>query len=228
MKMITLVITLILSTLTYSGEPTYTEIQSYVNSGTSTAIDILNRTLTKLSVTSCSQISSSRPSDSTTIRVSCSEVGTGNGGGCDFINNFSVRVVYEEPSLVSLALGLEKRVKIYTQADYSEYGDIPQNSSLAMLIEFSCDMKRGHFFQTGLDNETTSDIMEVYWDNSGSNPVVDFKYAGPVRATSVAYSRNSTDGKVSSNNALTFQSLSDLLTEFGINEYTLDNDGVIH
>lgn len=236
MKNLFLGITLLLSSATFAAAPTYDELRGFVNDETGVAIDLLNRTLTKLNITSCSQLTSTRPDDETTIRVNYTEVGlyseyTAHGPSGDntwdgVVNNFSIRVAHETPSIESLALGLKKRIKLYTQTDYHDNATVSPN--VAMILEFSCDMKKGHYFQTGSDNATTADLMEVYWDNT-STPVVTFKYAGPVRNTPVFYTRNSNDGKFSATviTTDTFAILSSLLSEFGINEYSLNvNTGV--
>lgn len=233
MKNLFLGITLLLSSTTFAAAPTYNELKDFVNKETRVAIDLLNRTFSKLNITSCSQIRAGRPADETTIRTDYTEVGnydnyTTHGPAGDntwngVTENFSIRFVYENPSAESLALGLEKKIKIYTQSDYRDYA--PISSNVAMIIEFSCDMKKGHYFQTGSDNATTADMMEVYWDNT-STPVVEFKYAGPIRNTPVFYTRNSTNGKLSASviTTNTFAILSNLLAEFGIHEYTLNVD----
>jgi len=253
MKTIIFGIVLMFSTATFSVAPTYSELQGFVNDETSVAIDLLNRTLTKLNITSCSQINSSRSDDETTIQASyteaglwdefrehgpessanCTSVAEGGTDVCDgtwdgVVENFSIRFSYKDPSEVSLALGLEKRVKIYAQTDYLDNAVV--SNDVAMIIEFSCDMKKGHYFQTGSDNGATADMMEVFWNNT-STPEVSFKYAGPVRNTAVAYSRDSSSGKLSTTVLFTniFASLNELLTEFGINDYTINpDDGSIH
>ncbi len=248
MKKIFLGMFLFVTGTALAAAPSYSELKGFVNDETVVAINILNRMITKLNITACSQINSRRPADETTIRTdytevglwdefrahgpesspNCTSVAEGGTDACDgtwdgVVNNFSVKLTYSEPSLESKALGLEKRVKLYTQNGYTDNGVLSQNVSA--IIEFSCDMKKGHYFQTGSDTLTHADMMEVYWDNT-STPVVEFKYAGPVRNTPVYYTRNSNDGKFTAAVITTgiFASLADLLSEFGISNYTINVD----
>lgn len=234
MKNLFLGITLLLSSATYAAAPTYDEMKDYINNDVSSTIDIINRVLTKLNITSCSQIRAGRPDDNTTIRADHTEVGkdsywedhgpSGDNTWDGVINNYSIRFSYETPSATSLALGLEKRIIIRTQDDYHDYAPIVSDV-VGMIVEFSCDMKKGHYFSTGTDGATTSDMREVYWDNT-STSVVEYKYAGPVKNTPIYFSRNSSNGKISAAviSTNTFASLSELLPVFGIHEYTLNVD----
>lgn len=149
----------------YGAAPTVDVAKGYVNHEAVAMVEILNSSFTKLNILTCSQLTAGRIDD-LVIHATASQVGVDRPA-------FNMRIVHEAP----VKTGMEKRVLIYTQDPAVDGGPVV-TTGYAAVVEFTCDMKKGYWVQTGPMAGAEESLLEATWDNSTGTSQVQFRLIG--------------------------------------------------
>ncbi len=170
MKILIISMLIMFSSASYADD--ISDAKEFINGEIVEMINILNRLFTSLSFTSCASISDG----SANVTVNSWDSGLGQ----------YVPTVERVDIELATPASYDRKLKMYVDGDFA----LP-----VAVIEFNCDMKKGRLIQTGKNwvnsftrkveygvnnnDDTTADIVDITWDNTGATPTVDFKIVGP-------------------------------------------------